>query len=112
MCSRGQGGHVGAASPHWGLTAGEIAVDDHRWPSAGVGGRMTGGVASSERERRAGEGARLAGRSGRGKEENVRARGPSWAKLGQRERGGLREGGERASVGHAVHLGRAREERE
>jgi hypothetical protein len=39
----------------------EIAVDGHHWPSAGVGGRMTGGVASSVREIRAGEGARPGG---------------------------------------------------
>jgi hypothetical protein len=92
ICLRGQGSHIGAAPPHWGLAAGEIVVDSHRWPSAGMGGSMTGGATSSEREK--GRGGCWAGRStGPGKkrsgpgEGEKRARGwaarSSWAEQGK-----------------------------
>jgi hypothetical protein len=83
--SRGQDGHAGASQSHRGLAASEIAVDGHCWPSAGVEGRMTGGVASSVRERRAGEGARPAQsigpsrREGRPGEREGEESGHRWA---------------------------------
>jgi hypothetical protein len=55
MCSQVPGGRVCAARSHRGLAVGGMAVDGRRWPSVGVRRGMTGGVASSVREKSEGE---------------------------------------------------------
>jgi hypothetical protein len=92
ISSRGQVGHVGAAPPCWGLAAGEVAVDGHRLPSAGVGREYDGrGHVVRERE-------------GQGR---VLGWPIDWA--GQEEKRARRRREESARVGRTVLLGRARE---
>jgi hypothetical protein len=93
-----QQGRASPSQPHQSATAGEVAVGDHRWPSADVG-EEDDGRGRVIRER--GWGKRVGRPSLLGRSELSRPR--------ARERGEARA---RARLGHRDVLGRAKEKRE